>query len=96
MIVLTVEGQCIVLSDQHSRIWTFSAEDKRKIANWVLLTAQDTAAANGTSVDDLSRLLISLNNNTLGIVQEKTILKTQTVRLQGRNHLEKIAKVLVK
>ena len=42
-------------------------EDKWKTPNLVLLTAWDTARACGISVNDLNRLFISLNNNTLGM-----------------------------
>ena len=42
-------------------------EDKWKTPNLVLLTAWDTARACGISVNDLDRLFISLNNNTLGM-----------------------------
>lgn len=58
---------CNLLLDQHSRIWTFSTKDKWKIPTLVvLLTMQDIARVYGISVNDLNRLLISLNNNTLG------------------------------
>lgn len=47
-------------------MWTFSTAVKWKIPSLVLLAAQDTARAYGISANDLNRLLLSLNNNTLG------------------------------
>lgn len=52
---MTVEEHFVL----YLRIWTFSTEDKWKIPNLGLLTAQDTARAYDISVNDLNRLLIS-------------------------------------
>lgn len=77
-------------------MWTFSTAVKWKIPSLVLLTAQDTARAYGISANDLNRLLISLNNNTLGTYIGQVEFGDTLATLQGGSNLEKFPKVLAK